>query len=964
MNRYVALLQLDLVDSTRLGESLGDYAMAELSEQHDRVARDLLRHFQGTEIDKSDGFLLMFQTVAQAARYAAAYHAAAQRVESHLRARAGIHYGQVQLRPNLASDIERGAKPLEIDGRAKPMTARIMAVAAGRQTLLSASAMSAFDDQEGLFVRSHGFWQGKGLAQPVELFEVRDLADGFTSPQDIAAMYRVIRRGDVWLPARTIEHHLPATPDIFIGRKSDLSRLREAFDSVTKLVTLLGPGGVGKTRLAKRFGQTWLGDYEGGVWFCDISQAMSSDGIAQAVSNGLQVPLGRGDPVLQLAHAIAGRGRCLVILDNVEQVTRPMREAVSTWLSVACEAQLIATSRERLGVDGEQLLRVEVLEEDEATELFVARARQVVPSYAPEPADVELIRSVVMLLDCLPLALELAAARLESMSVRTLRDRLADRFGLLSAKRLNTRHATLEATITWSWDLLDAAERTTLAQLAVFEGDIAAATAEDVVVLDPTDSDSSVWNSLHSLVGKSLLKYSAKAERFNLLSSVRLFALNRLKDTAENARLGVDLGSIERRHFDSYARRHAESPQSFDVRDLDDLVAACRRASAAGAAIEAVATLEAAWRLLRLRGPFKIGLELTDSAANIPAVSSTQRAITQRVRGEVLKSLGMIEAAKDCLTTSLHLAAQVGDQQCGARARSQLGMVLSNEGRLKEAGVEFRRAHEFAVRSEDRLFQCETLSNLGNLEQNLGHLVEAETYYRELLASAREIGDRRWEGGAHGSLGLTHALRGDCESARLQYESALAVAREIGDKQFEGNTTCNLGLLLLDTGESDLANEVLSTALGLARILGHRRLTAVTSCNLGLVSLERNDLTNASKQLDEALTIARELGDRRSEGQFLGYLAILLARQRRFDEAEQHFETSQNVLCDVGDNISLGIVMTLRAQKALLCRAEGEAEVFLRRAGEIASAYAPQEQSDLQRQIRRTRTMLETGHAP
>ena len=199
MSEERALLLTDLVDSTRLAESLGDAAAAELGAAHDRVARDLLRAGQGREIDKTDGMLTLFDSAASAAAFAVAYHAALATLPVPLKARVGLHVGPVILRANSPQDIAHGAKPLEVEGVAKPLAARIMSLALGGQTLMSAEARAALGDT-ALRVQSHGHWRIKGIAEPVELFELGEDGAPFMPPPDSAKLYRVVHSDRLWLP--------------------------------------------------------------------------------------------------------------------------------------------------------------------------------------------------------------------------------------------------------------------------------------------------------------------------------------------------------------------------------------------------------------------------------------------------------------------------------------------------------------------------------------------------------------------------------------------------------------------------------------------------------------------------------------------------------------------------------------------------------------------------------------------
>lgn len=241
MPKLHALLLTDVVDSTQLTEQMGDAAMAELWITHDRIARDLLPLWRGREIDKTDGMLLLFDGVGDAIGYALAYHRALAARGLPFKARAGIHVGPVTLRPNPPDDVARGAKPVEVDGLALPITARVMSVALGAQTLLSADARIALGVTPQR-LQSHGHWRMHGVAEPVELFEIGEPDAPFTTPPDGAKVYRVMRQGDLWQPLREVRHSVPAERDSFVGRQEPLALLAKKFEDGARLVSVLGMG--------------------------------------------------------------------------------------------------------------------------------------------------------------------------------------------------------------------------------------------------------------------------------------------------------------------------------------------------------------------------------------------------------------------------------------------------------------------------------------------------------------------------------------------------------------------------------------------------------------------------------------------------------------------------------------------------------------------------------------------------
>src|SRR5256712_11414209 len=251
MSEVRALLLTDVVDSTQLSERLGEADLAGLGAAHDRLARDLLPVRRGREIDRTAGMLLLFEAAADAVAYARAYQRAVAKLKPPLKARAGVHVGPVILRENSQSDVARGAKPLEVEGMAKAVAARVMSIANGGQTLLSADARNALGEIT-LRVESHGHWRMKGIAEPIELFEVGEADALFVPPPDAAKGYRVVREGDVWLPVRNIKHSLPAERDSFVGRRETLVELARRLDAGARLVSVLGIGGFGQIEVVTR----------------------------------------------------------------------------------------------------------------------------------------------------------------------------------------------------------------------------------------------------------------------------------------------------------------------------------------------------------------------------------------------------------------------------------------------------------------------------------------------------------------------------------------------------------------------------------------------------------------------------------------------------------------------------------------------------------------------------------------
>ena len=304
MSDVRALLLTDVVDSTRLAEKLGDAAMAEAWSGHDRVARDMLPLWRGREIDKTDGMLLMFEGAADAVGYALAYQRALATLPTPLQARAGLHVGPVILRENDAADIARGAKPLEVEGLAKPVAARVMSIARGGQTLLSAEAREDLG-KTPYRLQSHGHWMVKGVADPLELFEVGEPDQHFAAPSDSDKVFRVIRAGDWWMPVREVPNNLPQQGTSFVGREREMDEVRDQL-AAARLLTLLGMGGFGKTRLSLQVAADMLHEFPDGVWFLDLAPIRDAALVVSEAAQAVGVREEPDRPLLQSVPTVAG----------------------------------------------------------------------------------------------------------------------------------------------------------------------------------------------------------------------------------------------------------------------------------------------------------------------------------------------------------------------------------------------------------------------------------------------------------------------------------------------------------------------------------------------------------------------------------------------------------------------------------------------------------------------------------
>ena len=671
---------------------------------------------------------------------------------------------------------------------------------------------------------------------------------------------------------------LPPALSSFVGRARERALLDALVEGGARLVTLLGPAGAGKTRLAVEWARGRRAELvDRPVYFCDLTEARSLDGVCYALAAALGVPIARGSTAEgapeQLGAALASCGAALVVLDNFEQVVAWAGATVGEWLAQAPEATLLATSRSPLGLPGESLCEVGPLALPapgvdarlaDAVELFVDRARAARPGFQPTASEAAAIADVVARLDGMPLAIELAAARMRVLSPRQIALHLARRFELCarSAPGAPARHATLRAAIDWSWDLLEPAERAALVQCAVFRGGFDLEAAEAVLSLD------GAWalDAVQALCERSLAQAceSPTADgtmRYRLYESVREYAAERLAQATERA-------EVEARHEAHYHALALDAERAAGARgrsrtlallatEFDNLLAVHRRATThaaqgdVGAATRALELAVALEPLALARGPLGLGLETLEQAL---AVAGPLRARAPALVARALLARAHILAELDRPDESLAsreeahaLAVRSGDGRLEGRVQASLARAAWHAGDLERAAELCEGALLLHRAAGDRVMEGRTMSYRASAEHARGWLDEARRDYDRALATLRAVGDRQGEGVTLGHLARLEHDAGATERARVRYAQAIDILRAIGDRYNEAGFVAELGHVALELGDAPLAHGLYERALAAQREVGNHRAQA-----LGLLWLGR------AAELEGACELARE----------------------------------------------------------------------------------------------------------
>ncbi|MES2960243.1 MAG: hypothetical protein V4792_18795, partial [Pseudomonadota bacterium] len=890
----------DVVDSTKLSEKIGDAAMATVWLAHDRVARDLLPVWRGREIDKTDGMLFLFEIASDAVSYAQAYHRALATLPVSLKARAGLHVGPVILRENTAADIALGAKPLEVEGLAKPTAARVMSLARGGQTLLTPEARAALGETP-LKVQSHGHWMIKGIAQPVELFEAGEDDAPFEAPPDSEKLYRVVRSGERWLPVKQLPNNLPQLATSFIGRERELDDIRNLLGSA-RLITLLGMGGLGKTRLSLQVAAEAMAEYPDGTWFLDLSPIRDPALVASEAAQVLDVREEPDRPLIQTLCAHLKSLRALIILDNCEHLIAASAQLAHAVLKAAPGVRMMASSREPLHVPGERTYPilplpvpsrgdgVEALSRSTAVRLFVERAQAHKPAFEINEREAPALGELVAHLEGIPLAIELAAARVRSMSVSDINARLKDRYKLLTggSRVLQERQQTLRALVDWSYELLNEHEQCVLARLGVFAGGFDLGAAEQVCGAEPLDS-LDVLDLLGSLVEKSLvmLDESGEAARYRMLETIRDYASEKLKQGDEQAAVA------ERHclHFFAFSKQVRDglrgAEQALWLRraetEIDNLrTAIALPLSGAGDAFTAVKFCVALMHFWILRGYTGEGRNTLRAALALPAVraSNLAHAHALYVGACLAESQSDHAEARQMLETCLELRRELGNAQDIAATLSTLSLARLEAGDSIGATSAEYEALDLFRRLGHRIGEAVGLNHLGLIEMYAGNDAEAQEHLESSLAIARDIEFPELEGAGELMLGEAALESGDLPRAGLHFRRSLAVCQDSADKRGEATAQWWLARLDLATGNGAQAHGRLLNALLAFRafemhdeLVGcledHAELTRSTGQIEGAVRL-----TAAAATLRSRLNLLRSP---RREQRWAGHIAQLKA---------------------------------------------------------------------------------------
>ncbi len=830
----LTFLVTDIEGSTTLLRRLGGDAYAQVLADHHELIRSALTAHDGTELTMmGDGFLAAFSSpracVAAALAMQRALEAHPWPAGERIRVRMGIHTGEAEM---------TAAGPVGLDVH---RAARIAAVAHGDQILLSetTAALVQASLPSGATLLDLGVHRLKDLGRPERIFQLA--ANGLRSD------FPPLRS----LGNPTLLNNLPAELSSFIGREDELKDVRSLVES-SRLVTLTGAGGSGKTRLGLQVAADLLDGTGDGVWLVELAAVTDPDAAPATIGAALGLVSQAGRSALDtLVDALAPQ-HLLIVLDNCEHLIDACASTADAILRRCPDVHLLVTSREPLGIGGEAIYRVPPMslpsaDDDQsawatsdAVALFVDRARKQGVDLAADQQTCPIIVSICRRLDGMPLAIELAAARLPAVSLADLRDRLDHRFRLLTggSRVALARQQTLLATVSWSYSLLDGAEQQLLRRLAVFPESFDLAAAEAVCGFGSIDR-LDVVELLGSLVNKSLVGTEPRVDvlRYRLLETIRQFAADRLVEAGEEETAAVSAAHCA--HFVALAETaapHLEGPEQgswFSRLDADgaNLWRAAEWAAGAPDGGRQVLRLAAALRrfwMSRSGGVAVAGL--LDPVLKQPEARSDLRLY---VAAAIMATDARREfSVQDGLRVGgevIDLARQVGDPRLLVEALgSHCGMYyFAGE---PERGLPFgAEAVEIARRTgDDVLLGSSLVGYLMCLDRTDPEA--AAKLYAEGIACTQRSGDLLMEYLLHNNASVRAIRDGDFAAAREHLQRAAEASAEIGEENHV--VPVNMGWVLRHEHDPEAARDRFESALRQSRRVGDT--TGLAYCSLGL----------------------------------------------------------------------------------------------------------------------------------
>lgn len=849
----LTFLFTDIERSTQLWEMHGR-AMGDALSQHDAILYECVQEHGGRIVKHTgDGIFAIFDdgrplacAVTMQRRLAAADWGSV----GQMAVRIALHRGEAEFRDG------------DYFGPAVNQAARLVTAAWGGQIILSAEMAEAYDGLDEASLKDYGVHMLKDLGHPQRIY---GLVPAGMEDQRFPPLRTL----------STVAHNLPPQPTPFINRKEELKEIAARLDDpACRLLTLVGAGGIGKTRLALQAAAEMVDAFSHGVYQVPLAPLSSTDFIYSAIGDALRFPFsGPEEARVQLLNYLRQK-EMLLVLDNFEHLMEGAA-FVAEILQQTTRVKIIVTSRERLNLQGEWVVelpgmavpnggRTNGIGQYSAVQLFVQSATRVYPAFRLDEGARENVARIVRLVEGIPLGIELAAAWVRALSPADIADEIERSRDFLATSSPNVprRHQSLRAVFANSWNLLTEQERDVVRRLAIFRGSFSREAAQQVAEASP--------RLLLALTDKSLIRRTASG-RYEMLETLRQYAAEQL-DEAPTTRSetrdrysGYYMELLRRHEEDLRGGRQKEALATLEA-DNENVREAWCHAVEAGREEDVARGLRGLFHFYEIRGRLQEGLELFNQALDLFA-GETLSPERESLRGTVLLRrgwfsyrLGRFEEAQRDMEDSLTLFRRLDVPGERAFALYNLGILTYQLGRYTEAQAQLEESLALRRELNDPFGVARSLSILGIVARDQGEFAKAERILEESLAVHRQVEEYRGISRCLNLLALLRRDSGDDEAAQKMLEESLAISREMEDRMGVAFAVSLLGVIHTERGAYARAWELVEESLAIREDVGDRRGMAFSLNDLGNIATGQGEYAAAADYYRRALETAREIG--------------------------------------------------------------------------------------------------------
>lgn len=871
----VTFLFTDIEGSTKLAQKF-HVSLQDALEKHHSILKETIESSNGF-IFKSigDAFCCSFQNPADAIKAAVDSQKkliAKEWQDTEIKVRMGIHSGNAEW---------SGSDYMGYITLAR--TARVMSVAHGGQILISNDAykLSESESLNEISFRDLGERRLKDLVQPMNLYQILSPA----LPSDFP-------------PLKTLDarpNNLPVQLTNFIGREKELLDIKKLLKS-TRLLTILGSGGTGKTRLALQAAADLIDEFANGVYVSEMAAISDPFYITKVLIDSLQVKEKPGySQEESLIDFLKGK-EILIIIDNCEHLIYECAKLTGRILQNCPDLKIIATSREALNCIGEQIYRLpsmtvpenlnesnpEQITQYESVRLFIERALSVNINFRVNNDNAPALAGICSRLDGIPLAIELAAARIRVMSVEKIFERLDDRFTLLTGGNRTSlpRQQTLKALIDWSYELLTVNEKILWNRLSVFNDGWTMNSAEEICS-DEIISKNEIPDLLIHLADKSIVIYDDSKDRFRMLETIRQYGSVKLIENNNEA--GIHLKLVNYFKSISAFEKFRSENKSFTVwmNTLDT---------------EHNNILSAIEWLLKNR-MFEMCSEIVKELGNF-----------WNTRGHILTGSKIIQ---DLLESRSEIS-----KSNMTILYSESGNLLRAQGIFEKAKESYEKCLELSLELDNKIQIANALLGLGNVEAQSGNFEKAGRFFKKSLAVSRECNFSSGITFSLNNLGNVSLVLGDLKQAEKYSMESLEINRKSGNKRDIAFTLDTMSNILVELGNYDLSLKYLEECLALTKEIGDKSGIAFALNNMSGIYHRKGNNEQAKSYLEESLRIRMEIEDKNGIAYSYYNLGSIFFEEKKFEQAREYFRNSLKLRIELGDK--LGIAYSLLSVKSIL----------------------------------------------